>query len=318
MKKTPFILSILLLPTLIQSCGKVSPAGLKPLAFDKLETKAGLSSIYSDFKVWTSFQNSESSSDIMSGYRVNYTAEGWSYTSGEGTDGQELQFWSESQGSYRFHAGAPYERVNSIDASSLTLKLKASTNINETALFSTPYYVRRTDPAYGNIVSLSFRYANARVNVAFRCTSSSEVNITGITLTPPAGAEYVTAGSLQVSYDWKLVQAVPGSTSIESTSIEPLSFSDISVPAGEKTSQESASPHYMVPCSGIKGQWTATMTVDGLQKSVQFTIDKPWEAGRSYLYRFEYTDEANLVFIGTDDVLFIGEDLADGGNHNFN
>ena len=317
MKKTPFILSILLLPTLIQSCGKVSPAGLKPLAFDKLETKAGLSSIYSDFKVWTSFQNSESSSDIMSGYRVNYTAEGWSYTSGEGTDGQELQFWSESQGSYRFHAGAPYERVNSIDASSLTLKLKASTNINETALFSYPYYVSRTDPEYGNTVALSFSYANSRVNIAFRCTSSSEVSITDITLTPPAGAEYVTSGSLKVSYDWNLVQAVPGSTSIESTSSAPLTFSAISVPGGEKSSQESASPRYMVPCSTVKGQWTASMKIDGRDKSVLFTIDKPWEPGRSYLYRFEYTKEANLVFLGTDETLFIGENPEDGGNHNF-
>ena len=308
------------MPALIQGCGKFSadPTPGKPLEFDKLETKAGLSSIHSDFEVWASSQDAEGSADIMSGYRVNYTVEGWSYTLGEGTEGQELQFWSESAGSYRFHAGAPLSRVESLSSNSLTLKLQSTRTLSETALFAYPYYVERTDPAYGNIVSLSFGYANARINVAFRCTSSSEVNITGITLTPPAGAEYVTAGSLQVSYDWKLVQAVPGSTSIESTSIKPLSFSDISVPAGEKTSQESASPHYMVPCSGIKGQWTATMTVDGLQKSVQFTIDKPWEAGRSYLYRFEYTDEANLVFIGTDDVLFIGEDLADGGNHNFN
>ena len=308
------------MPALIQGCGKLSsdPTPGKPLEFDKLETKAGLSSIHSDFEVWASSQDAEGSADIMSGYRVNYTVEGWSYTLGEGTESQELQFWSESQGSYRFHAGAPYERVNSIDASSLTLKLKASTNINETALFSYPYYVSRTDPEYGNTVALSFSYANSRVNIAFRCTSSSEVSITDITLTPPAGAEYVTSGSLKVSYDWNLVQAVPGSTSIESTSSAPLTFSAISVPGGEKSSQESASPRYMVPCSTVKGQWTASMKIDGRDKSVLFTIDKPWEPGRSYLYRFEYTKEANLVFIGTDDVLFIGEDLADGGNHNFN
>ncbi len=288
------------------------------MEFDKLETKAGLSSIHSDFKVWASSQDAEGTADIMSGYRVNYTVEGWSYTTGEGTDSQELQFWSESARSYRFHAGAPLSRVEDITSNSLTLKLQTTRTLSETALFSYPYYVERTDPAYGNIVALSFRYANARVNIAFRCTSSSEVNITGITLTPPAGAEYVTAGSLKINYDWNLIQAATEAASAENTSSEPLSFSNISVPPGEKSSQESASPLYMVPCSTLKGQWTASMEIDGLQKSVQFTIDKPWEAGRSYLYRFEYTDEANLVFIGTDDVLFLGEDLADGGNHNFN
>ena len=317
MKRTLFILFIVFLPTLIQSCGKVSPVGLKPLAFDKLETKAGLSSIYSDFKVWTSFQNSESSSDIMSGYRVNYTAEGWSYTSGEGTDGQELQFWSESQGSYHFHAGAPYERVNSIDANSLTLNLQASTNINETALFSYPYYVSRTDPEYGNTVALSFSYANSRVNIAFRCTSSGDVTIGDITLTPPAGAEYVTSGSLKLLYDWELRRAAPLESSVDTKSSKPLGFAEMTIPAGEKTSKENSQPRYMVPCSTVKGQWTASMKIDGRDKRVLFTIDKPWEPGRSYLYRFEYTDEANLVFLGSDETLFIGENPEDGGNHNF-
>ena len=287
------------------------------MEFDKLETKAGLSSIHSDFKVWASSQDAEGTADIMSGYRVNYTVEGWSYTTGEGTDSQELQFWSESARSYRFHAGAPLSRVEDITSNSLTLKLQTTRTLSETALFSYPYYVERTDPAYGNIVALSFRYANARVNIAFRCTSSSEVNITGITLTPPAGAEYVTSGSLKLLYDWELRRAATLESSVDTKSSKPLSFAEMTIPAGEKTSKENSQPRYMVPCSTVKGQWTASMKIDGRDKSVLFTIDKPWEPGRSYLYRFEYTNEANLVFLGTDETLFIGKNPEDGGNHNF-
>lgn len=49
---------------------------------------------------------------------------------------------------------------------------------------------------------------------------------------------------------------------------------------------------------------------------VPFTVDKGWESGKSYIYSFLYTDQATLLFLGTTE-LFIGEDMVDGGNHNF-
>ena len=45
-------------------------------------------------------------------------------------------------------------------------------------------------------------------------------------------------------------------------------------------------------------------------------MSKAWEIGKSYLYRFEYTDKAKLVFVASEE-LFIGADPEDGGEHNF-
>ena len=55
-----------------------------------------------------------SSEPLIQGYRVNYFNNQWSYTQGEGTEGQEMKYWSYSADEYRFHAGAPFERVEKI------------------------------------------------------------------------------------------------------------------------------------------------------------------------------------------------------------
>ena len=61
------------------------------------------------------------------------------------------------------------------------------------------------------------------------------------------------------------------------------------------------------------------MLFDGVYKEVAFTVSKAWQSGKSYIYRFEYNDEANLVFQGTQSEIFIGEDPVEweGGEHNF-
>ena len=74
---------------------------------------------------------------------------------------------------------------------------------------------------------------------------------------------------------------------------------------------------YFIPQASAKGQWKMSASIDGIVKEVYFTLSKGWEAGKSYLFRFEYTNEAKLVFLGTSTDLFIGEAPEDGGNHNF-
>ena len=73
----------------------------------------------------------------------------------------------------------------------------------------------------------------------------------------------------------------------------------------------------MIPDAGITGQWKATLKIDGIEREVLFTVDKGWESGKSYIYSFLYTDQATLLFLGTETVLFEGEDMKDGGHHNF-
>ena len=301
----------MLLLTSLMACQKEVPEDI-PLVFTDVQTKVGLSSYYGDFRVW-GYCLAESGSDIMQGYKVFHDpALGWCYTGLPGTEQQELQFWNYSASLYRFHAGAPLSRVAAMDASSLSLKMKATTDILQTSLFSEPCLINRGDPAFGSTVNLAFVYANAKLNLAFKCASSGDVSITDIKLTPPG--DYATSGKLELQYDWDLPAVRVKTLTEVSYSDDPLAFPDVSVPAG---TTQVTSPWYLIPQTSAKGQWKMSATINGDKHVVYFTISKGWEAGRSYLFRFEFTNEARLVFLGTEERLFIGKTPEDGGNHNF-
>ncbi|MDD6473707.1 MAG: fimbrillin family protein [Bacteroidales bacterium] len=284
------------------------------MSFSNATTRALLSTTYSSFKVWATTVSGESQTSLMDGYRVNYLG-GWTYTEGDGTDGQELQYWSYSIDSYRFHAGAPALRVTAGTATSLTLSLTSSASLGETTLYSEPYVVKNTDAAFGSTVSLKFNYANARINLAFKYASAGEVSITDIQLVPPAAL--ATAATLAVSYNWVLPSVKTGTPGITATSTDPLIFANVTVPADSGDAVETSTPHYVIADPASKGQWTLKVKVNGTDKQTTFSLSKAWEPGKSYLYRFAYTDEANLVFEGTETELFTGDDPVDGGNHNF-
>ena len=304
----------MLLLTSLMACQKEVPADI-PLVFTDVQTKVGLSSYYGDFRVW-GYCLAESGSDIMQGYKVFHDpALGWCYTGLPGTEQQELQFWNYSASLYRFHAGAPLSRVAAMDASSLSLKMKATTDILQTSLFSEPCLIKRGDAAFGNTVNLAFVYANAKVNLAFRCASLADVSITQIKLTPPSA--YATSGKLELQYDWDRPAVSVKTLTVDAESSAPLAFPDVSIQAGTTQAVQTQGPWYLIPQDSAKGQWMMSATIGKSTKVVYFTLSKGWEAGKSYLFRFEYTDEANLVFLGTEECLFIGETPGNGGNHNF-
>lgn len=313
MKKDRLILLTILLTGLV-ACRKEVPADT-PLVFTEVQTKVGLSSYYKDFKVW-GYCLAESGSDIMPGYKVFHDpALGWCYTEHSGTDGQELQYWSYSASLYRFHAGAPLSRVKAMDASSLTLQMKATTDILQTSLFSEPCLIKRGDPAFGSTVNLAFVYANSKVNLAFKCASSADVSITNIKLTPPRA--YATSGQLELQYDWDRPAVRVKTLTVDTESSDSLAFRDVSIPKGTTQAVQTQNPWYLIPQACAKGQWKMSASIDGVLHEVYFTISKGWEAGRSYLFRFEFTNEARLVFLGSDETLFTGEAPVEGGNHNF-
>ena len=199
-----------------------------------------------------------------------------------------------------------------MDASSLTLKMKATTSISETSLFSEPCLIKRGDPAFGSTVNLAFVYANAKLNLAFKCASSADVSIRDIKLTPPSA--YATSGQLELQYDWDRPAVSVKTLTVYDESSAPLAFPGVSVQAG---TTQATSPWYRIPQDSAKGQWKMSASIDGRTQEVYFTISKGWEAGRSYLFRFEFTKEARLVFLGSNETLFTGEAPEDGGNHNF-
>lgn len=124
------------------SCSKESalPQEQRALQFSTVESKSNLSLLFTTFKVWGEVCVASSSEPLIQGYRVNYINNNnqWSYTQGEGTEGQEMKYWSYSADEYRFHAGAPFERVEKITASSLTLQVNKTTSQNGTTLFTQP------------------------------------------------------------------------------------------------------------------------------------------------------------------------------------
>lgn len=301
------------------SCSKESalPQEQRALQFSTVESKSNLSLLFTTFKVWGEVCVASASEPLIQGYRVNYINDQWSYTQGEGTGGQEMKYWSYSADQYRFHAGAPLERVNEITASSLSLQVKKTTSKDGTTLFTQPYVVKRGDAQFGNTVNLKFTYANCRVNVAVKCKAAQEVKVSDIMLTPPASVHYLTSCTMELSYDWSRQSISLTSLTKPTYANDALAFSDIIIPAESANSVESSSPFYMIPYAGITGQWRATLKIDGIAREVPFTVDKGWESGKSYIYSFLYTDQATLLFLGTDEVLFEGENMEDGGNHNF-
>lgn len=315
------IISIILLLSTAVACQKNNLPQRKGtvLEFASSGTKSGLSDNYGNFKVWATSHSDVSETTIMDGYRVNYDpASGWTYTSGEGTGDQELKFWELSATSYSFHAGAPASKVNGIDVSSLTLSLVSTTSLAEASLYSEPYLVKRNDPLFGHVVMLNFIYANARVNLAFKYPSSTQHSIKNIKLIPISEASsYTTEAELRVDYDWGKLSATAGTMSRTSTSREAISFPDVDIPAETMEAVATAEPRYMIPDYSVTGQWRLSLEIDGETRQVDFTITKTWESGKSYLYRFEYTDGSSLVFIGTSTEMFVGEDLQEGGDHNF-
>ena len=307
------LIALLLLLGSLVACKKEEQIGHRQaLVFTDVQTKVGLSSYYKDFKVW-GYCLAESGSDIMPGYKVFYDAAlGWCYTEHSGTGNQELQYWSYSATLYRFHAGAPLSKVADMNASSLTLQMDTTTSISKTSLFTEPCLIKRGDPAFGSTVNLAFVYANAKLNLAFKCASSADVSITDIKLTPPRA--YATSGQLELQYDWDLPAVRVKTLTVDSKSSAPLAFPEVSVQAG---TTQATSPWYLIPQDSAKGQWKMSATIGKVPYEVDFTISKGWEAGRSYLFRFEFTDEARLVFLGTEECLFIGKTPEEGGNHNF-
>lgn len=184
----------------IISCSKESalPQEQRVLQFSTVESKSNLSLLFATFKVWGEVCVASASEPLIQGYRVNYINNQWSYTQGDGTEGQKMKYWSYSADEYRFHAGAPLERVNEITASSLTLQVNKTRSQDKTTLFTQPYVVKRGDAQFGNTVNLKFTYANCRVNVAVKCKASKEVKVSDIKLTPPASVYYPTSCTMAI------------------------------------------------------------------------------------------------------------------------
>ena len=338
MREFKFLFAFLLL-CCAAACqkGDVAPEERKPFAFAASEeTKTGLLETYDNFRVWATIVQGSSLSTEMPGYLVKHdNALGWSY---ENIADQELKYWSSSADAYHFHAGAPdYVTASekqvagivrnsgtpAITENSLTLKMIATKVIKETSLYSQPYLVRRTDPSFGSLVNLNFCYAQAKVNVAFKYVSGSTITIKEIKLIPPA--EIATEATLQIKYDWAKPAVSAGTLDISAKGIStssPLEFNPIENISANSKKYHSSSPWYLIPDPASKGDWKLSITVasegfEDVTKEVTFTVSKAWESGKAYLYRFEYTDEAHLVFLGTSEYLFKGENLQDGGEHNF-
>lgn len=319
MREFKFLFAFLLLCS-AAACQKsdVAPEERKPFAFAASEeTKSGLADISDNFRVWATIVQGSSSSTEMPGYLVEKdNALEWRY---KNIDGQELKYWISSADAYHFHAGAPDYVTNdsgkqvagifrnagtpatpAITENSLTLKMIATKDIQETSLYSQPYLVKRTDPSFGSLVNLKFCYAHAKVNVAFKyiniINKVKTVTIKNIKLTPPGSI--ATEATLQLNYDWARPAVSAGTLDIIAREVygtRPLMFEDIAGISPNSKDYHTSTPWYVIPDPASKGDWTIIITVasegvPGKTKKVTFTVDTPWESGKAYLYRFVIFD----------------------------
>lgn len=325
MREFKFLFAFLLLCS-AAACQKsdVATEERKPFAFAASEeTKSGLSETYDNFRVWATIVQGSSSSPEMPGYLVKHdNALGWVYN----IDGQELKYWISSADAYHFHAGAPDYVENgsgkqvagifrnagtpatpAITENSLTLKMIATKDIQETSLYSQPYLVKRTDPSFGSLVNLKFCYAHAKVNVAFKyiniINKVKTVTIKNIKLTPPE--PIATEATLQINYDWARPAVSAGTPDISAKGIStssPLEFDQIENMSANSNDYQTSSPWYLIPDSASIGKWTLNITVvsnkgTAKTKKKEFTVDTPWVSGKAYLYRFVIVDIFDILDI---------------------
>ena len=311
------LLSILLL---LHSCNKADDSsgeerlGDSPLLlyaetttpFTKSYIPQGM---YDNFKVCAAMEKDATRTVVMNGYDVRFVNDDWSYVN----DTQHLMYWNSFADRYLFTAGAPIDAVTEMSATSMTLHLE--NNTTGSAMAAEPLKIEYGSAGFGKTVSLRFAYAHCRVCVAFENSSTEDIAVTDIKLTPKDAI--TSKANLTYNYDWSTTPATStAQLSDKGTSGASLGFANVSIPAGtdKDNAVVSETRYYCVPDASNTTQWTVSLKCNGEVKTADFVNDKTWESGKNYIYLFSLIEKnPKLVNVITQDMFFDCNDIVSGG-----
>ena len=311
------LLSILLL---LFSCNKAdeSPGddtfGDSPLLLSAESTSSFTKAyipqgMYDNFKVCAAMEKDGTRTVVMNGYDVRFVNDDWSYVS----DTQHLLYWYSFADRYLFTAGAPIDAVTAMSAAQMTLLLE--NNTTGSAMAAEPLKIEYGSADFAKTVSLRFAYAHCRVCVAFENSSTEDIAVTDIKLTPKDAI--TSKANLTYNYDWSTTPATSTALlSDKKTSGASLGFANVSIPAGtdKDNAVVSETRYYCVPDASNTTQWTVSLKCNGEVKTADFVNDKTWESGKNYIYLFSLIEKnPKLVNVITQDMFFDCNDIVSGG-----
>lgn len=313
--------SILLsIPLLLFSCNKVdessgenisvgSPIMLSAEATPPVTKSYIPQGMYDNFKVCAAMEKEGTQTVVMNGYDVRFVNDDWSYVS----DTQHLLYWYSFADRYLFTAGAPIDAVTAMSAAQMTLLLE--NNTTGSAMAAEPLKIEYGSAGFGKTVSLRFAYAHCRVCVAFENSSTEDIAVTDIKLTPKDAI--TSKANLTYNYDWSTTPATStAQLSDKGTSGASLGFANVSIPAGtdKDNAVVSETRYYCVPDASNTTQWTVSLKCNGEVKTADFVNDKTWESGKNYIYLFSLIEKnPKLVNVITQDMFFDCNDIVSGG-----
>ena len=311
------LLSILLL---LFSCNKAdeSPGddtfGDSPLLLSAESTSSFTKAyipqgMYDNFKVCAAMEKEGTQTVVMNGYDVKFVNDDWSYVN----DTQHLMYWNSFADRYLFTAGAPIDAVTAMSAAQMTLLLE--NNTTGSAMAAEPLKIEYGSAGFGKTVSLRFAYAHCRVCVAFENSSTEDIAVTDIKLTPKDAI--TSKANLTYNYDWSTTPATStAQLSDKGTSGASFSFANVSITAGTAKDDAvvSETRYYCVPDASNTTQWTVSLKCNGEVKTADFVNDKTWESGKNYIYLFSLIEKnPKLVNVITQDMFFDCNDIVSGG-----
>ena len=264
--------------------------------------------MYNNFKVFAASEKNGAQTVAMDGYEVKFVTDDWSYVN----NNQHLVYWNPNADSYLFTAGAPFDAVTSINATSMTLSLE--NNMTGSVMAAEPLKIMNGSDDFGKTVNLRFAYAHCRVCVAFKKEGTEDMTISDIKLTPKA--EIASKATLTYSYDWRT--GTPTATSTVSTtekSADAFSFADVTIPASNTSDAvTSATYYYCVPDASNPKGWQVSLKCNGEPKSASFENRETWQSGKNYIYVFSISEKGpKLIKVISQDMYFDCNDIVSGG-----
>lgn len=255
------------------------------------------------------------SQQVFPGYSVNFLQNSAGTTSDNSHDyyytngaDQTIKFWDYGVDEYNFWGYTGAKSDFSADGTQLTISgLEQSLTVPnvDNKLFSALYH---REPVSNEVVRLEFKRPYALVRVMFysgeTLEAGDQVEITDVTFAPASPTKIVNSGTLTVSYPQEGKAPEVFTTSVQTTTAEPLAFEAITLDHTQGTSSSSAV--LAVPVGGTEfyctvpyiypSSFTLTAVVEGEEKTASVPAEMMhWLPNYTYTYLFKILEAGKKI-----------------------